>query len=119
LALTTTRLGLLALMMTWPAIGDAGQPAMTGATAPETSIQGRFDREPNLDRSGNDIRSERLAPGATVGDCELRCTATEGCVAYTFVKQSTTVPQPICWLKDTVPHGYASSCCTSGVLRRK
>ncbi|MET0634153.1 MAG: PAN domain-containing protein [Xanthobacteraceae bacterium] len=116
------RLGLLVLMMNWPAVAAAGPPEATGSTilgVAETSIQSRFDREPNIDRSGNDIRSEKLAAGANVGDCEQRCAATEGCVAYTFVKQSSTVPLPICWLKDTVPHGYASSCCTSGVLRRK
>ena len=82
------------------------------------SATGRFVREPNLDRSGNDIRSEKLEPTAEVEDCERRCEATRGCIAYTFVKKSTTVPQPICWLKDTVPHGYTSSCCTSGVLKR-
>lgn len=78
----------------------------------------RFAREPNLDRSGNDIASIKLNEGDGVADCEQRCLTTPGCVAYTFVKRSTTVPLPICWVKDTVPHGYESSCCSSGVLKR-
>ena len=78
----------------------------------------RFSREVNLDRSGNDIRSVKLPEGSPVEACEDVCAATTGCVAFTFVKESTTVPQPICWLKDTVPTGYPSSCCTSGIKRR-
>lgn len=85
--------------------------------APEVAAE-RFVREPNLDRSGNDIRSIRLRASEGVADCEQRCLQTPGCVAYTFVKRSTTVPLPICWIKDTVPHGYESSCCSSGVLKR-
>jgi PAN domain len=79
---------------------------------------GRFTREPNLDRSGDDLRRDVLNADAAVEACEARCLAATGCVAFTFVKKSTTVPQPICWLKKTVPVGYESECCISGVLKR-
>lgn len=78
----------------------------------------RFRLEPNLDRSGNDIRKDVLPADAGIEVCEQHCRDTRGCVAFTFVKRSTTVPAPICWLKDTVPTGYPSSCCTSGVLEK-
>ena len=90
----------------------------TGATAgavPAAALGSVFVRETNLDRSGSDIRSDKLAANAGIEACELRCVATSGCVAYTFVKRSTTVPEPICWLKSVVPVGYPSECCISGV----
>ena len=77
----------------------------------------QFVREVSIDRSGNDFRSDLLAPEAGVDGCEQLCRAAAGCVAYTFVKRSTTVPQPVCWLKDKLPHGYDSSCCISGALK--
>lgn len=80
--------------------------------------ESRFTREPNLDRSGGDIRKEILATEATVEDCEARCLATKGCLAFTFVKRSMTVPEPICWIKHTASVGYPSHCCTSGVLKQ-
>ena len=76
-----------------------------------------FRLEPNLDRSGNDLRRDVLAADADVEVCAARCLGLAGCKSFTFVKKSTTVPAPICWLKDTTPVGYASSCCTSGVLK--
>lgn len=79
---------------------------------------GRFTREPNLDRSGDDLRRDVLDATAPVEACEARCLNAAGCVAFTYVKKSTTVPQPICWLKKVVPVGYASECCISGVLKR-
>lgn len=107
----------LAWVTTPAAWAQSREPAQsTSAATTAAAPAPRFVREPNLDRSGNDIRSEKLAPTAGVEDCEQRCADTKGCVAYTFVKRSTTVPAPICWLKDTVPAGYDSSCCTSGVL---
>jgi len=88
------------------------------ATPPPAVPKPRFVIEADLDRSGSDLRRDVLDAGATVDACEARCLAANGCVAFTFVKQSTTVPQPICWLKNTVPTGYKSSCCISGVLQR-
>lgn len=88
------------------------------ATPPPAVPKPQFTREPDLDRSGNDLRRDVLDASATVDECERRCLATNGCVAFTYVKKSTTVPEPICWLKNTVPTGYTSSCCISGVLRR-
>jgi hypothetical protein len=78
----------------------------------------RFTREPNLDRSGGDIRKDILHAEASVEDCEARCLATKGCLAFTFVRKSTTVPEPICWIKHTASVGYPSNCCTSGVLKQ-
>lgn len=97
-----------------PASNVSGGSATQAKPAPGSS-PARFTREANVDRSGNDIRSEHLAPGSNADDCEKRCTETKGCLAYTFVKLSSTVPAPICWLKDAIPQGYPSSCCTSGV----
>ncbi len=95
---------------------SAASPPRSDAMPAQASA--RFEREPNLDRSGNDISRAALQPGAAIDQCEALCLATTGCQAYTYVKQSSTVPAPICWLKDTVPTGYESSCCTSGVLKR-
>jgi hypothetical protein len=99
------------------AVGTIGLMGQAGTPPPAVPIP-RFTREADLDRSGNDLRRDLLEPTATVEVCEARCLGTKGCVAFTFVKQSTTVPQPICWLKNTVPVGYKSSCCISGVLQR-
>ncbi len=82
-----------------------------GATA-----DGRFTREPNIDRSGNDIRVEPLPLGSEAAACEAMCAATKGCVAFTFVKQSTTVPAPLCRVKNEAPYGHESHCCVSGAL---
>lgn len=76
-----------------------------------------FIREPNLDRSGDDLRRDVLPADATVEACENSCAATAGCVAYTFVLKSDTVPKPICWLKKVVPVGYPSACCISGIKK--
>ncbi len=98
--------------------GVAALLLMGQAPGPRPAVpKPQFSREPNLDRSGSDIKREVLDAQATVDACEARCVATSGCVAFTFVKQSTTVPQPICWLKSTVPTGYASECCISGAMR--
>lgn len=77
-----------------------------------------FQREPNSDRSGNDILVRPLPPGSDVAVCEALCAATKGCVAYTYVKQSTTVPRPVCRIKDQAPFGHESSCCISGTRKQ-
>jgi hypothetical protein len=102
---------VLKLAVAFGALGLMGQAPQPQPARPKP----QFTREPNLDRSGNDLRRDVLDAEASVDDCETRCVATAGCVAFTFVKKSTTVPQPICWLKQTVPVGYESSCCISGV----
>lgn len=81
-----------------------------------TAADGRFTREPNIDRSGNDIRVEPLPIGSEPAACEAMCAATSGCVAFTFVKRSTTVPQPLCRVKNDAPYGHESHCCVSGAL---
>jgi hypothetical protein len=101
----------LRLAVALGALGLMGQAPQPQPARPKP----QFTREPNLDRSGNDLRRDVLDAGANVEECEARCLAATGCVAFTFVKKSTTVPQPICWLKQTVPVGYESSCCISGV----
>ena len=70
-------LGFAALMIAWPV---ARAPVISEPVPqnPENSFTaaaaatGRFTREANLDRSGNDIRSDKLAAGASVDDCEHR-----------------------------------------------
>lgn len=98
----------------WVVLGLLVAPAIGLAQ----TAASRFAIEPNLDRSGNDIKSVKLAPEALVDACERLCEATKGCISFTFVKRSSTVPEPICWLKDATPVGYPSSCCTSGVLKK-
>jgi PAN domain len=100
---------LLAALAVTVLAGQAPSPAVP---------KPQFTRELDLDRSGNDLRRDVLDVDATVEACEQRCLAAQGCLAFTFVKKSTTVPAPICWLKGTVPVGYTSSCCISGVLKR-
>lgn len=82
------------------------------------TADGRFTRELNIDRSGNDIRVESLPVGADAAACEALCTKTAACVAFTYVKQSTTVPQPVCRIKDQAPFGHESNCCVSGALKK-
>jgi hypothetical protein len=101
----------LKILIAVGALGLMGQAPPSQPVGPKP----QFTREPNLDRSGNDLRRDVLDAGASVDDCEARCVAAAGCVAFTFIKKSTTVPQPICWLKQTVPVGYESSCSISGV----
>lgn len=92
---------------------SAQAPSSSGGNALRT-----FSREPNTDRSGNDLKKVELADGDEVAQCEALCQSTPACVAFTFVKRSTTVPKPICWLKDVVPVAYESGCCTSGALQK-
>ena len=72
-------------------------------------------REPNIDRSGSDMRKVVLAADAEVGMCEALCVAIDGCLSFTYVKQSSSVPKPVCRLKDARPFGHESACCVSGV----
>jgi hypothetical protein len=90
--------------------------AASAQTSVSAQMSARFTREVDIDRSGNDIRKDLLEETATVDDCERRCAATQGCVAFTFVKRAVTVPRPICWLKSVAPYGHKSSCCISGAL---
>ncbi|MFM9943325.1 MAG: PAN domain-containing protein [Hyphomicrobiaceae bacterium] len=109
----------LLLLSVLPETSVAQPPqAPAAAPPPAATAASRFTREPNLDRSGNDLRKDILPPDAGIEVCEQRCLEATGCVAFTYVKRSTTVPQPICWLKATVPVGYSSECCISGVLQK-
>lgn len=87
----------------------SGSPAVSKAS---------FTREANTDRSGNDMKVVALAAEQDETACEAMCAATKGCVAYTYVKQSKTVPLPVCRIKDAQPFGHQSSCCTSGALKK-
>lgn len=91
---------------------------LIGGRAEKAAADAVFTREVNIDRSGDDLRKDVLPEGASVEECERICAGLAGCVAYTFVKRSSTVPQPICWLKASLPHGHASNCCISGVRQR-
>lgn len=77
-----------------------------------------YSLEPSIDRSGNDIAVIELAVSDTADTCGKRCAATRGCLAFTYVKQSASVPKPICRLKDEKPYGHESSCCISGVIKQ-
>lgn len=106
------------------ALLPCGSAQAQSAPGPQVQTQAspaatrQFTRERNIDRSGNDIKVETLAADATADDCADRCARMPNCLSFTFVKRSTTVPQPVCRLKDQVPFGHQSSCCTSGLLHR-
>jgi hypothetical protein len=93
------------VMLTILALGTAAAVAVADV---------RFSREPNADRSGNDIRVEALPGAAGAERCEAMCAATAACVAYTYVKRSATVPAPLCRIKDQAPFAHESECCISG-----
>lgn len=102
--------GLLLVLATgWAVLGLASRPSQ--ATP-------QFTVEANRDRSGNDVKVEELPVGASFEVCRDKCAGMPGCVAYTFVKQSTTVPKPVCRLKDAAPFPHESSCCISGTSKR-
>lgn len=88
--------------------------ALLAGTAGATAT---FTREPGVDRSGNDMAVFELEPSASADDCAARCAGLKGCVAFTYVKKSTTVPKPVCRLKNQKPFGHESSCCISGALQ--
>ena len=95
-------------------------PAMLMAAAllaGAAGATGTFTREPGVDRSGNDMAVSELELSATADDCAARCAALKGCVAFTYVKKSTTVPKPVCRLKNAKPFGHESGCCISGALQ--
>lgn len=93
-------------------------PREATVVTPASAGPRTFTRESDIDRSGDDIRKDILVVGQGVEVCEQRCRDLPACVAFTYVKQSTTVPAPIFWLKRTAPYGHASSCCISGALKR-
>lgn len=88
--------------------------ALLAGTAGATAT---FTREPGVDRSGNDMAVFELDASASADDCAARCAGLKGCVAFTYVKKSTTVAKPVCRLKDQKPYGYESGCCISGALQ--
>lgn len=111
--------------------GIAGRGAVPALAAAAVAVVGalywhtahvaaapQFTMEIGRDRSGNDIRVEVLDTAAAPEACRDLCAATSGCVAFTFVKQSTTVPKPLCRLKDARPYPHESSCCVSGMLKQ-
>lgn len=106
----SARSTLLRLM---PAVAAVVVVLLAGGARAES----QFTRETDIDRSGNDMAVVELSTGTTADDCAARCSATKGCVAFTYVKQSTTVPKPVCRLKDEAPYGHESSCCISGTRK--
>ena len=92
-------------------------PVVLMVSGSQAVSKASFAREGSTDRSGNDMKVVTLAADQDAAACEALCAATQGCVAYTYVKQSKTVPQPVCRIKDAKPFGHQSSCCTSGAAK--
>lgn len=81
-----------------------------------------------IDLPGNDISVEALDAYALTGghhrwaDCSSRCTMARGCVAWTYVKQSTYTtgpnagPKAHCWLKSRIGSMQANPNTISGKI---
>jgi hypothetical protein len=72
--------------------------------------------EPNFDRPGSDYRDFDL-PQDNYALCRDACAAENMCMAYTYVRPGVQGDAPRCWLKSSIPPGYASECCASGARR--
>jgi PAN domain-containing protein len=70
----------------------------------------------NTDRPGSDFHNFALRGNAR--DCQKICANERECRAWTFVKAGLQGADARCWLKNARPAAVASSCCTSGVIRR-
>lgn len=73
----------------------------------------------NHDISGGDLSSQSLPAGGTALDCEKRCNATAGCVAYVYAPAGCPPEKlklPGCWLKATVTAATPKHCRNYRVL---
>jgi hypothetical protein len=67
----------------------------------------------NHDISGGDLSRGPLASNGTPEDCEKRCNATAGCVAYVFAPKHCApenLPAPMCFLKSSVTSPSPKAC---------
>jgi hypothetical protein len=85
-----------------------GTAAISGASAQT------FER--GVDRPGLDYRSFDLRE-ADPSSCERACVRDGRCVAWTYVAPGIQSSTARCWLKNGIPRGIRSGCCTSGVVR--
>jgi Ca-activated chloride channel homolog len=85
-------------------------------TTPESKSDAK-GMEQNTDRPAGDYK--RLILGNDDPTlCLFACSTDARCKAWTYVKPNTIQgPQPICYLKQTVPPALPNSCCTSGVKK--
>jgi hypothetical protein len=75
------------------------------------SLQGRFQWEEHIDRTGQDYVQHRdESPEA----CRTRCAGDTNCQAFTFVKPRPGSSQGQCFLKRSEPQPVANHCCASG-----
>jgi hypothetical protein len=73
--------------------------------------------EPDTDRMGGDYTSVTLPAQSVPRDCQALCAADGNrCKAWTYVKAGVQAANPRCWLKNSVPAGKPSNCCSSGVM---
>jgi hypothetical protein len=73
-----------------------------------------FTLEPGFDRPGSDYSDFDL-PQEDAALCQGACAAEDMCMAFTYVKPGVQGAAPRCWLKSSVPEGYASDCCLTGI----
>ena len=101
-AFTGPVVGILTLLLTVG--GSIAQPL-----APQSL-------EENTNRKGDDIKSVQMVSGGfnnPPNDCAALCAKTDGCQAWTLVKNNS-----VCWIKRSIPPATPDACCTSGVIPR-
>ena len=69
--------------------------------------------EVGKDRAGSDYASYPAIPNSA--QCANLCAGDAACKAWTWVKPGVQGPQPICYLKNSIPAQTNDGCCTSGV----
>lgn len=68
--------------------------------------------EENIDRIGSNYR--RLVAVRSAAECRQMCAAEAPCLAYTWVQAGIQGPNPVCYLKNSIPPATPSLCCISG-----
>lgn len=78
-----------------------------------TSTASAAPVEYGKNRPGGDFTHFALsAPDADL--CRQACMGNPQCKAWTFVNPGLQGPEPMCWLKSTVPAAVTDACCVSG-----
>jgi hypothetical protein len=67
-----------------------------------------------INRYGSDYQHFELT-AEDPEQCRSACASEGNCKAFTYVKPGVQGPNPVCWLKDSVPDQTPSDCCVSGM----
>jgi hypothetical protein len=74
--------------------------------------------ERNINRAGQDFKNFELGR-SDPKLCQSACNKENRCMAWTYVKPRVQGPKAKCWLKHAIPEPRFSTCCVSGVVKRK